>query len=197
MKNKVLSIAVLALATVLLMPVAVSAAKGVGIVWDTEVEIVDAGATRCIQYGVYNPWDEPVTAELTVSDEFKDIITNEKSEVKEIPAKTTHDKAIPVELCFKVGGYSEDCAIGNQVCAQTCSTPEVSYSGKIRATEVAGSSSGGTGSATTESLAVPLLLKVRCTPHSRDFTLVYTVAIVFAITAMGVIFFKRGRKKRR
>jgi len=194
MKTKMI-LAIAFLAAILVLPSAASAMKGVGIVWDTEVEIVDSGATRCVQYGVYNPWSEDVTAELTVSDELKSVITNAESEAKAIPANTMHQNAIPIEFCFRAPKvYPENCMLGNQFCEQTCDMPEVTYSGKIIAIEKS-SGSSGTGSATAVQTAVPLVLKVRCAAHGVDWTLAYVVIIVLAITAMSTVIYKRKKKR--
>jgi uncharacterized membrane protein len=175
----------------------VFARKGVGIVWDTETEIVTENTLHCIQYGIYNPWEEDVTASLGVSSELQGIIVNQQSESKLIKAGTNNDVAVPIEFCFKVAKvYNEDCLVGGLVCEQTCSGDEITYDGKIMATEGStGSSAEAAGSSTTLGVSVPLKLRVKCTPHPRDWTLVYVVIIIIVVILILLILYKKQKNK--
>ncbi len=176
---------------VLLLPAMSVARKGVGVVWDTEIEIVNEDSVHCVQYGIYNPWEEDVTALLSVSDELKEVIVSEKSEAKLINAGTTHKEAVPIEFCFQIANiYPEDCLVGNFICEQKCSDEEVSYSGKIVAMEKPGTSTGS-GSATSLGVSVPLKLRVRCSPYPRDWTMVYIAVAVISIILIVLILRKR------
>ena len=173
------------------------ARKGVGIVWDTETEIVNEDSVHCVQYGVYNPWDEDVTAVLSVSKELKDVIVMEESESKYIAAETFHNKSVPIEFCFRIAKiYSEDCIMGSTLCEQTCSEEQVEYEGKIIAMEKAGGMTGGSaGSATALGVSVPLKLRVKCVPHPRDYGPIYVVVIIIALILLGMVLAKAKRKK--
>ncbi len=193
MKKRVY-IAVLILLMVMSLSQVAFARKGVGIVWTTETEIVNEGASHCIGYGIYNPWDEDVTATLSVSDELKGIITKEDTDPKFVPAETYHDQAIPVEFCFKLARvYARDCLIGGMLCEQTCSEPQVEYSGSILAVEEQTGGATGTGSATSLGVSVPLKIKVGCNAHARDYTPVYVVVIIIALLLIGWILYKKQK----
>ena len=196
MKNKFISVIIVIL-LLFLLPQAAEARKGVGIVWNTENEIVNEDSTNCIEYGLYNPWDEDVNAYLSVSDELKDIITSEHSEPKVIKGKTMHNAAVPVKICFKIAKvYSEDCLWNGQICEQRCEESQVIYTGKIKTMEKESGLLSGAGSATALGVSVPLTLKVRCNSHSRDWSLVYIIVIGVVLSAIGILLYKRRGKKR-
>lgn len=202
MKNKLLLIVVLTLAIILVLPHATDARKGVGIVWNTESEIVNEASTHCIEYGIYNPWDEDVQAYLSVYGELNEVIKNEFSDSYLIKAKTFHDMAVPVNFCFEVAQvYSKDCLYGDYICEQTCEEPEVTYEGKIKTMEKSEGLFGGSGSSTSLGVSVPLKLKVRCNAHSRDWSLVYISVIGVTLAALGIFLYKkkisRGKRKKR
>lgn len=195
MKKRCL-LAILLIIALLFIPTAM-ARKGVGIVWNTETEIVDAGSTHCVEYGVYNPWDESVNVELTVSDELKDIVMSQESEVKLVQADTTHDKAVPVEFCFKVADvYEEHCLLGAALCEQKCDQEQKIYEGTIQAAEKSQGSPESSGSSTALGVSVPLKLKVRCTPHPMDWSELYILIIVLALIGL-IIVVNRKRKRKR
>jgi hypothetical protein len=197
MKNRSILI-VISMIALMLAPMAL-ARKGVGVVWDTETEIVVEGSTHCVQYGIYNPWDEDVTALLSVSDELKDIIIKEESESKLITGETMHDMAVPIEFCFDIAKvYEEDCLIGGLICEQTCGEEQVIYEGKIVAMEGStGGGGGAAGSATALGVSVPLKLKVRCFQHARDWTIVYVTVLIVALLIVGYMLYKRKPKKKK
>ena len=195
--TKKLILLLILLFTFSLLSSTILARKGVGIVWDTETEIVTENLVHCVQYGIYNPWEEGVNAILSVSSELKDVITTEESETKFIKAGTTHDIAAPIEFCFKVAKtYEEDCLIGNLVCEQKCEDPQIIYEGKIVVMEMPeGTSAGAAGSATALGVSVPLKLKVRCDPHPREWTLVYVVIIVVVIILIFLILLQKRKNR--
>ena len=178
----------------------VSARKGVGLVWSTETEVVHEGGVHCVEYGVYNPWDEDVRAVLGVSDNLRDVIVREESEVKLVGAGTLHDVAVPFEFCFRVGKvYDADCLFGGLVCRQDCLGEEVVFDGKVMVLEESGSSGGGTGSATSLGVGVPLKLRVKCVAHGRDWGLVYLLVVLVCLVWIGVLLhgrFKHHRRRR-
>ena len=168
------------------------ARKGVGVVWTTETETVDEGKSHCIEYGIYNPWDEDVTASLSVSEELKPIISKQDSDSRLIPAVTYHEDAIPLELCFKVAKvYQENCLVAGMLCEKTCSEPQVEYLGNILALEEQTGGAAGTGSATSLGVSVPLKLKVACKAHARDYTFAYALIILIALAVIARILLKK------
>ena len=169
----------------------VLARKGVGMVWTTETEIVNEGASKCISYGIYNPWDEDVTATLDVSDELKPILLKIDSKPQFIKGETFHDAAVLTEFCFKVARvYSRDCLIGNMLCEQTCSETPIEYSGSVIALEEQSGEASGTGSATSLGVVVPLKIKVACNESSRNYTPVYIIIIVIALGLIAWILYR-------
>jgi len=171
----------------------VDARKGVGIIWSTEKEMVNENSPICIEYGVYNPWDEDVNVTLTVAGELREVVTQEHSDVKFVPAGTTHDKAIPLKLCFTVPKvYEDDCIINGFLCEQTCEQQEVTFTGDVVAMEVKEQGpNSGMGSSTTLGVSVPLTLRVRCNPYPRDWTPVYLGVAIAAAAGIAVIYRRR------
>jgi len=175
------------------------ARKGVGIVVNSQSELVDENKEICIDYGIYNPWDEDVRAVLETQGEINQILSNYKSEEKLIPAGTTHSESLPVKLCFKVADvYKDDCLLGNLLCEQKCDAPQVSYGGEVAVIEKAQQSQGSTGSQTNLGVSAPLSIKVKCQKSPRNYTplwfgLFILVLIIF-ITWM-IIKNKKTKKK--
>ena len=177
----------------LLLSVNGSARKGVGIKWMTETEMVSENTQHCIEYGIYNPWDEDVRVYLSVSGELTGVITSEHSDPKLVPGDTSHTEAVPVNLCFTVSKvYKDNCMLGPFMCEQTCDVDEVSYNGKIVAVE-APHGDIATGSATGLGVSVPLTLKVRCQSFGTDWTFIYVVVIVIILVLIGLVLRKRKK----
>ena len=195
--KKAMCIVLVVIVAFLLSLSLVSARKGVGLVWSTQTEVVEEGSVHCIEYGVYNPWDEDVNAMLTASEDFSEIITDEESDTKAIVAKTYHDSAIPVELCFRVPEvYAEDCLVGGLFCEQKCEELEKNYRGEIVVSESKEDTSlggGAAGSSTALGVSAPLSLKVRCIAHSRDWTLLYASLLIIALAILGVALYRKYR----
>ncbi len=181
-----------------LLPQAAMASKGVGIVWSTQTEAVAENARHCINYGVYNPWDEDVTAVLTVSDTLRPVITGEYSTPTFLAAGTMHDDAKQIQLCFYVPKvYTDDCLVGNMLfCEQTCSEPEVRYDGEVIVMEAAPSGqTGAMGSTTALGVSAPLTLRVTCNEYPRDYTII--IVGVVCVVAVGGYYYFRIRKKKK
>jgi hypothetical protein len=177
------TLVILALVTALILVPSVSARKGVGLVWSTEAEVVSEGGQKCITYGVYNPWDEDVRMQLTVSETLKPILVGTQSDVRTISANTGHENAVPVQLCFNVGSVY-----------RTCDNPEVALSGKVMAVEAPEANAQGTGSATALGVSVPLSLRVSCNSELHNYTIAYVLGSVALVAA--VLLFVARRKKR-
>lgn len=191
------AILILFIVFALILSTSVFARKGVGIVWNTETEIVNEGSKHCIEYGVYNPWEDDVKATLGVSSELEDVIVEMDTEAKFIKAGTLHDMAVPVDFCFEIADvYSKDCLLGNFVCEKRCEESEIVYEGKVMAREEGEEGAeGAVGSATSLGVAVPLRLRVKCSAYARDYTLVYAVVIVVALILILWIVYRKHKRK--
>jgi len=95
---------------VTLMSTASVARKGVGIVWSQQTLIMDEDSTQCIQYGVYNPWDEGVNALISVSESLEEVLEVIESNEAYVAPETMHQTATQMEICFSVPKvYESDC----------------------------------------------------------------------------------------
>ncbi len=167
----------LLLSLIILLSPQAFALKGVGIVYGTVITNVVEGKSACFDYGVYNPWDEDVKVELTVSGELADL--NPFSESVEVPGETYHNQAKQVQICFDIPRmYSLDCP----------ETP-TSLHGKIIATEWYPAGFEGTGSSTSVSAAAPLELIVQC-DSEKGFQFNSTFFLVgVAIVGIGLMIY--------
>ena len=173
----------------------VDARKGVGIKWDLNTLIVEDGTPVCVDYGVYNPWDEDVNIALELGSELSAVTTdNTFSDPKLVKAHTSSQDSIPVNLCFKTENvYKKDCLLGSFLCKQQCGGPEQSYEGEVVAVEVKNATAQGAfGSSTSIGVSTKLKLKVTCTPFSRDWTVVF--AVIFVIAIFIVVYALRRRR---
>ncbi len=162
----------------LFVPLA-AAEKGVGIMWSTQSEVVKEGQLNCVNYTVYNPFDEDANIYMTASSELESLVEDTTPIL--VPAGTTHDMGIPVSLCFDIP-------------KQTCAT-EVTYTGDVLAVEKSTSESGAdaAGSATRAMASAPLTLKVTCPPSEINWTLMLIVAAV-AIVLVAAFVLMRKKK---
>jgi hypothetical protein len=147
MNNMKKFLALMIIFTVLISPVL--GLKGVGIKYGIEYTQIDEGKETCLSYGVYNPWDENVVAELTADDELEQFI--KKVNNKRIPAGTNSGDAIKIKVCFDVPKGTLD----------SCDEPRV-FEGTVVAREQKDTLIGGSGSATSTLVSAPLTLEVRC-----------------------------------
>lgn len=157
-----------------------AALKGAGLQWYRESVQITEGTTQCVNYGVYNPWDEDITIGLMVSGEIAQFAKTPKPLF--VPAGTMSGSAKPIEICFKIPRvYDKNCKLGSFMCERNCSQ-KIVYSGEVSATEVAsGSRAGGTGSATASSVASSLNIDVLC--REED----YTGMLIFAAVGLAVL----------
>jgi len=141
---------------------------GVGIVYGVRDVEVYEGDTKCITYGIYNPFDSDVTALIFASGELSNLIS--KSDQFFVPAHTSHDDAKKVEFCFKIPKdvYERDCLIGNFFCDKSCSNDLKVFRGSIVVQEVK-EVKQGTGSGTASSASASLNLIVKCLPQKRNY----------------------------
>lgn len=169
------------------------ALKGIGLQWYTEYAQIEEGKTGCVEYGVYNPWDENITIGLRASGEIEQFA--KIPEPKFVPAETFHESAIRTQICFKMPRvYDKNCKLGSFICEHDCSE-KITYDGEISAIERAPKGSrGGTGSAAVASVAADLKIKAMC--KERDLRWLITFAIVI-ITIIGLILFRWPTKSRK
>ncbi len=124
------------------------AVKGVGIKFGLEYTTLSAGQETCLDYKVYNPWDEDVKIELAAGGELEPFF--ESSEKKDVAAHTSSGEAIPLEICFSLPAMSEEECEG------------VTYVGEVLAREAVTSTVGGTGSAAVVVASAPLTIEPIC-----------------------------------
>ena len=194
------------LASILLVPM-VEARKGIGLKWSLNSLMVEEGKEQCVEYGVYNPWEEDVQVKLDLSDNLKEITTKQFSESKFIAAKTSSQNSLPVTTCFMVDNvYQKNCLLGSYLCKKDCTEGQKVFDGEILALEdkdtgIAGEGTAGSG--TNIGISTTLKVKVSCESFERDWTPVIVIVIVIIILLVGVLALKpkakpkSQRKKRR
>lgn len=155
--------------TVLISPAL--ALKGIGIKYGVEYTTVGEGAETCFSYGIYNPWDENVVAELTADGELAQFV--EKARSKEIPGGTNSGDAIKIDVCFDIPKKTLD----------SCDEPKI-YEGNIIAQEKKDDSIGGIGSATSTIITAPLTLEVVCSKGVTGASVVGTAGSSLGLGAL-------------
>jgi len=199
MNKKVLKIVQVIFVIVILNLSFVSA--GVGIKWDRESALVNEGEKTCLTYNVYNPWPEASYVAIEVSDDFgelKEILTEQESEEKLIPAETSSAEAIPIKFCFKVPKvYERNCLVGSFICEQKCNEEQKIYDGEVSVKSIPPPTDiGGSGGSTTSmAVSAPLKIRVNCNAHSRDFTLIYVLLALISALIVGIIIYRKYRKQ--
>ncbi|MCP3682824.1 MAG: hypothetical protein GY861_09060 [bacterium] len=193
MQIKIKILIILALIFCMIIPQAAVARKNVGLIWDTQTEIVFEGSTHCTQYGVYNPWDEDVNVVLSVSEELKDVIRAENSDGEFVPTRTLHENSIPIEFCFKVANvYEKDCLIGDFFCKKTCGEDDLAFEGKVIAMEKT-----ETKEKIPLGVSVPIIIKVKCEGEYTDLSTIYSAVGAIAILALLIIVILSYFRKRK
>jgi len=171
----------------------VYAKKGIGLVTQTESLAIDEMSQKCISYGVFNPWDEDVSAYLDIKGGINEIITKKETKPQLIKAQTPYQEANNIELCFSVGEiYVKKCILG-LACYQPCDQEPVIYEGEIIAVE-AREEATTTGSATSLGIASPLTVTINCQSTERNWTQVYVILIIIALFAIGILLYKKYKK---
>ncbi len=187
---KLLIILLISLATVSSM---VNARKGVGILWSTETVVVNENEERCVEYGLYNPWDEDITVNLETSKEINEILKTKDVDTVNIVAFTTHENSIPAKLCFDVPEvYEKDCLIGNVLCEKRCDQEPIVYGGEIIVSEKPTATQNG-GSSTSSSASSRLNVKVNCTPEARNLIPLYLVIIVILVIVIASMLYQKRK----
>lgn len=73
---------------------------GVGLAWNLESIHMAQDEEKCVQYGIYNPFDIDVQAKIQLSESLKTITTSITPEETWVTAKTFKEESIPVIVCF-------------------------------------------------------------------------------------------------
>ncbi len=152
----------------------VLALKGVGIKYVTEHISVGEGKENCLGYGIYNPWDEDIVAELTADGELEQFI--KKIHSKSIPSGTNSGDAINIDVCFDIPkGTLESC-------------DELrSFEGTVIAREQKDNLIKSSGSSTSTLVSAPLTLEVICSKGVTGSAVVSTVGGTLGGTLGGSI----------
>jgi len=172
-----------------------SVAHAAGIKWSTESEFVQEGQTKCVTYGVYNPFGTDVKAQISLSGELEKLpYTISQNDVL-LKAGTSSKQAVPIEVCFTVDEvYKEDCVLGSVMCEQKCNSEQIKFTGQLVITDApTGNDVQGTGSKATVSAGAPLELLVGCVEQQRDYLVLYMVTIVIIIAVLVMMLFRRYR----
>lgn len=172
----------------------VDARKGVGLSWSTETELVNENKVHCIDYGLYNPWDEDVYAILSTSDELSSIVSVIERDSMLIKAGTSSSNAIPVRICFEVKKiYKESCILG-MMCEKKCEETQAEYSGQIIVKEKVPDTLQGSGSSVALDVAAPLKIKVTCEKTERSYTpLIIILITLILLILIGWFLIKKKR----
>ncbi len=180
MKTKYLT---LFLILILLMPF-VAAMKGAGIKWGVASLYMDEGQRKCIDYGIYNPWDEDVSIALKVDGEIIQFADKIELEPKLVRAGTSSQDAIFQPLCFSAKRVSG------------CSVGEIrNFKGEIVASPVISQESSGSGSTTATSASAPLELAVKCTGAvGLTSTTTILIGILIIVILLVIVLILKFRK---
>lgn len=170
-----------------------NASVGIGLKWSTESEMVNEGKELCINYGLYNPFDQDVTGYLEATKELNSSFTSEQPKL--IPANTSSNNSINSEICFKFDNvYKKKCILG-LFCERKCDKLKT-YSGEVMAAYSLPEKGGGTGSVVGTSFAAPLKLTVKCEPLERNKGLLYSSIAVIVIIILIIIFLSKRKKRK-
>jgi hypothetical protein len=173
---------------------------GVGIKWDKESALINENEKTCLIYYVYNPWPEATTVKIELSDEtgeLNEILTDQESETKLIPANTPSIEAIPIEFCFRAPNvYDRDCLAGDLMCELVCDVDQKEFSGEVVVKSVPATTEigGAGGSSTTMAVSAPLKIKIRCNPHDRSYVLLYAFIAILCVLVIVIMVVRKYRK---
>ena len=174
----------------------IDAKSGVGIVWMTEVETAYENTRHCIDYGLYNPWDEDIKVSLKVGGELSSIISDINSPVQTIKSFTSSKDPVISRICFKIPEvYEKNCILGALLCEKKCEEPEVKYDGYISAKEEKIDEFDKSGSSVALDVAAPLKIKVACEKTERSYTILIVILIILILLAL-IAWFIIKKKKR-
>lgn len=162
--------------------------RGVGLSWSTEAETVSENEIKCIRYGIYNPFDEDVHANVVAFGDLANISRSEPTRL--VVAGTAPRDAIRSEVCFIVPEvYERDCAVGDMLCKLECSPDdEHVISGEVMAQYETIVPEGDPVTRTSIGFAAPLDLHVECRDVSRDIVPLYLGAVIILIVILAVVY---------
>jgi hypothetical protein len=124
-------------------------AAGIGIKYTFESAEVEQKQTTCLDYGVYNPFENDVTATIFANGEFEDYQVQEQEVF--VPGGTYNFESKLVPVCFKIPKLVENCDIPSKL------------TGTVAATLVKDNKlTGGVGATSKLSVSAPLELTVIC-----------------------------------
>ena len=180
----------LALCFLFLIPLAQA---GVGIKYGIESIAIPDESLHCVEYGVYNPWEDTSVVVLSAGGDIEQFAL-ESTEVN-VSAYTYHGDAITVDICFQPDIFEKDCLINDWgLCRKVCAQEEAVFEGEVAATEIRTISASGTGSAASASAAAPLKITVKCESYERNWLPVIALVIVIVITVAALLFVRQVRK---
>lgn len=176
---------------------------GIGISTDSNSALLKEGGKVCLKnFKAYNPFSSDTFVTISVSDDLKNILTDQEAETKLVPAGTSSQNAIPIEFCFKVPDdvYEKERApvplVGNVVYKRDCTGQEMkTYTGEVILQSVPGAAGTGyAGSSTVMSVSSPLNVRVQCNDQPWRLTPVYIFMAVLSAGVVGFVLFRRYRK---
>ncbi len=178
----------------------IEAKKGVGIVWVTEKENAHEEEKHCIDYGLYNPWDEPIKVTLQIHGELASIISHINTQPQTIHPFTSSKDPLVSRICFTVPEiYKKNCVLGSLLCEKQCTEPTKQYDGYVSAQEETDHSLQKSGSTFIVDVAAPLQLKVDCIPYERSYgpIIILFLFLFFFIFLIKKVKRSMGKQKRR
>ena len=174
----------------------VSSLQGAGIISSVAFETVKEGEEKCVNYGLFNSWDEDVTVQLRIGGELTNILEGGQSENVFLKSGMTKEEAIQTPICFKVGKVYDESCIAGMMCERKCEGQQVSYQGSVSVVNAgSGDGGGGAGSGTELGIKVPLTISVLCESKARSYTplIIFAAAVVVLIALF--IFMRKGKNK--
>ena len=165
------------------MPFAI-AMKGAGIKWGVASLYMEEGQRECIDYGIYNPWDEDVSIALKIGGEGVQFADKTELEPKLVRAGTSSQDAIFQPLCFSAKRVSG------------CSVGEIrNFKGEVIAVPIISQEASGSGSTTATSASAPLEIAVKCTGAvSLSSTTIIFIGVLIIIIILVIILIIKLRK---
>ena len=123
------------------------AIKGIGIKYGVEYAKFPPGE-GCLEYKVYNPWDEDVMVELSSGGDLEDLFSS--TGTVKVPAGTASSEALPIQICFNLPYLKKAECEGKK------------YNGEVVAQEATVVVGKGAGSSTAVVAAAPLTIEMIC-----------------------------------
>ena len=175
----------LILILILLVPTVV-ALKGAGIKWADPSAVINEGSTKCIPYGIYNPWDEDISISLSIAGDITQFADSSALEPKFVKAGTFNEYSIWQEICFTPKDV-KGCSPGETI----------NFKGEIVASPVIEQETRGSGSVTATAAAAPLEIAVKCGAEvvSRNIILWGIIALAILIVIILIILLLRKKKQ--